>query len=150
MLYHLGIWTENGMLTEWIKRITQPREELGGFPVCPYAKGIEFEIIETDGSDINPPPWDFELLVYKLPDSYSNEEVVDIALEYNKLFPDLVFLPDPKNRHTEINGIQTNNGMFNLILCQYREKLNNARKNLSKTSYYQYWSEQYLKEILET
>lgn len=136
------------LIDNWIKRITQPREELGGFSVCPYAKGAEYELIETDGSDINPPPWDFELIIYKLPNEYTIDEVVAIADEYNKLYPELVFLPDPKDRDTFINGVQTNNGEYNLLLCQWRDNLNKAREKLKATSYYTYWSEEYLKEIL--
>jgi hypothetical protein len=137
-------------IDNWIDRITQPRDELGGFSICPYAKGSKYEIIETDGSDIDPPPWNFELIIYKLPNDYSEEEIFKIAKEYNSIYPEMVFLPDPKNRITYINGIQTNNGEHNLILCQWRDELNKARDKLSKSSYYTHWSEEYLKEILET
>lgn len=136
------------MIDDWIKRITEPRTELGSFSVCPYAKGAEYELIETDGSDIDPPPWDFELIIYKLPEHYTIEEVNALAEEYNKLYPELVFLPDPKDRDTFINGVQTNNGKYNLILCQWRDNLNKAREKLTTTSYYTHWSEDYLKEIL--
>lgn len=136
------------MIEDWIKRITQPREELSGFSVCPYAKGADYEIIETDGSNIDPPPWDFELIIYKLPNEYTIDDVVGIAEEYGKLYPELVFLPDPKDRDTYINGVQTNNGEHNLLLCQWRDNLNNAREKLAGTSYYTHWSEEYLKEIL--
>lgn len=138
------------LIEDWIKRITQPREELGGFSVCPYAKGAKYEVIETDGSDINPPPWSFELIIYKLPDNYSETEIFDIASEYNKIYPDMIFLPDPKNKTTYINGVQTNNGEYNLILCQWRDDLTKAREKLSGTSYYTYWTEEYLKEIMSS
>jgi hypothetical protein len=137
-------------IEDWISRISAPREQLGGLSVCPYAKGAKYEVIETTGSDINPPPWDFELILYKLPSNYTEQEVVEIATEYNTIFPELVFLPDPKDRETYINGVQTNNGEHNLILCQWRDNLNNARDKLSSTSYYSFWAEEYLKEILST
>ena len=137
-------------IKDWIRHIAQPRNELGGMSVCPYANGAKYEIIETDGSDINPPPWDFELIVYKLPDNYSIEEVESIANEYNKIFKDLVFLPDPRDRSTEINGVRTNNGKYNLILCQWRDDLESARSKLKKTNYYSYWSSEYLESILKT
>ena len=135
------------LISSWIARISQPRAELGDFSVCPYAKGAEYELVETDGSNIDPPPWDFELIIYKLPNHYTEQEVIDIANEYNKINPDMVFLPDPKDRYTDINCVLTNNGEFNLILCQWRDTLNNARKKLAGTSYYTYWAEEYLKEI---
>jgi hypothetical protein len=135
-------------IEDWIIRISKPSVELGGLSVCPYAKGAEYEIIETDGSDINPPPWDFELIIYKLPNYYTQDDVVSIAKEYNKLYLDMIFLPDPKDRYTEINGVQSNNGKYNIILCQWRDKLTSAREKLQKTNYYTFWNKEYLKEIL--
>ena len=137
-------------LNDWVKRISTPSENLGGFSVCPYAKGTEYEVVETDGADIDPPPWDFELIIYVLPDHYSEDDLKNIANEYNKLFPDLVFLPDHKDRNTYINNVQTNNGKYNLILCQWRDNLEKAREKLKNTRYYHYWAEDYLKEILNT
>ena len=141
---------EAGNIKTWIERISSPNTELGGFPVCPFAKNAEYSIIHTDGSDIDPPPWDFELIIYVLPESYTQQEVEDIATEYNKLSKEFVFLPDPKDRYTEISGVQTSNGNHNLILCQYRQKLNDARAKLKDTTYYDYWDKKYLEEILGT
>lgn len=136
-------------IKEWVSRISKPTAALGGLSVCPFAKGAEYSVYKTDGSDISPPPWDFELIIYVLPEHYIEKEVIDIAAEYNKIYPDLVFLPDPKDRYTEINGVQTSNGIHNIILCQWRDNLNKARDKLKKTNYYTYWAEDYLKEILE-
>jgi hypothetical protein len=132
----------------WVNHISQSRPELGGLPVCPFAKNSEVTIINTDGGDINPPPWAFDLIIYKLPDQYSIEELTDIATEYNNLYPEMVFLPDHKDKNTFINGVQTNNGRFNFILCQWRDDLQSARDKLKKTSYYTHWTNEYLKEIL--
>lgn len=137
-------------LDYWIEHISRPQKDLGNFSVCPFAKGADFEIIETDGSDISPPPWDFELIIYQLPNDLNAYDVIEIAKEYNKIYQDMIFLPDPKDRHTEINGVQTNNGRYNLILCQWRDNLNKAREKLMNTQYYEYWGDKYLKEILDT
>jgi hypothetical protein len=134
----------------WISRISEPRSELAGLSVCPYAKGAKYEIIDTDGSDIDPPPWKFDLIIYRLPDNYTTDDVDAIADAYNKLFPDMVFLPDPKNCDTEINTVKTNNGKYNLILCQWRDELEAARSKLKKTNYYSHWSQEYLSKILNT
>jgi hypothetical protein len=137
-------------IKDWIIRISKPTDALGGLSVCPFAKGAEYTVHETDGSNISPPPWDFELIIYILPNHYSEQEVRDISYEYNTIYPDLVFLPDHKDRYTEINGVQTNNGVYNIILCQWRDNLSKARVKLKKTSYYTYWAEAYLKEVLES
>lgn len=138
------------MIKEWIQRISAPENKLGGMPICPFAKKTEYELIESDGSDINPPPWDFELIIYKLPDHYTVTELSEMAIEYNNLYPEIVFLPDHKDRDTFINGVQTNNGKYNLILCQWRDNLKKARDKLEKTSYYTHWSSEYLEEILKS
>jgi hypothetical protein len=135
------------MITDWIERLAKPREELGGMSVCPFAKNSDYSIVETDGSDINPPPWDFELIIYKLPDEYSIDELAELATEYNDIFPEMIFLPDHKDRETFINGVATNNGKYNLILCQWRDNLNKARSKLEHTKYYSFWDQTYLEEI---
>jgi hypothetical protein len=137
-------------IKQWIDRISIPTDKINNMPVCPFAKGAEYTVIVTDGGDINPPPWEFELIIYKLPDEYTEWEVIKIAQEYGKLYPELVFLPDPKERYTEINGVQTNNGEYNLILCQWRDNLLDARNKLAKTSYYSVWTKEYLDEIMSS
>jgi hypothetical protein len=134
----------------WIDHLSEKHIVLGNFSVCPFAKHAEYSIVETDGSDIDPPPWDFDLLIYVLPNTWTQQELTSLAEEYNKLYPSLIFLPDHKDRSTEINGIQTNNGKYNLLLCQWRDDLNDAREKLAKTDYYSFWNEDYLKEILST
>lgn len=137
-------------INNWVVHLATKQVLLAGFSVCPFAKNCEYEIVITDGSDINPPPWDFELIIYVLPEDYTQNELQSIALEYNKVFSDLIFLPDHKTRYTEINGVQSNNGKHNLILCQQRNSLNAARKKLANTPYYSFWNQEYLKEILES
>ena len=138
------------MITDWIERLAIRREELGGMSVCPFAKNSDYSIVETDSSVIDPPPWDFELIIYVLPKHYTTDEVITIANKYNNLYPDMVFLPDPKDRETFINGVQTNNGVHNIILCQWRDNLEKARSKLRNTTYYSFWTDAYLKEILES
>jgi len=139
---------DGSVINDWIERISKPADLLGGFSICPFAKSTDYSVHETDGSDINPPPWDFELIVYVLPTHYTDIEVINIANEYNKIYTDMIFLPDPKDRYTEINGLQTNNGVYNIILCQWRDNLEKARSKLKNTTYYTYWAEEYLKEIM--
>jgi hypothetical protein len=143
-------WEEKCFIEEWIKRISTPLDKLDGFSVCPFAKNANYLIYNTDGKNISIPTSNFDLIVYILPTDYSENEVISIASECNKIYLEMVFLPDPKNKYTEINSVQTNNGKYNIILCQNRNKLDNARNKLKNTSYYSFWSEEYLKEILNT
>jgi hypothetical protein len=136
-------------INDWIEKLTAKQIMLGGLSVCPFAKNAEYGIVETDGSDINPPPWDFELLIYVLPATWTQDELNQLAKEYSKIYASLVFLPDHKDRYTEINGVQTNNGKHNLLLCQWRDNLVSARKKLASTNYYDFWDQEYLEEILK-
>ena len=122
---------------------------LEGLAVCPFAVKAGYELVITDGVDINPRP-DVELTVYVLPEYYSQEALIKLATEYNNKIPEMIFLPDHKDRYTEINGVQTSNGKHNLILCQTRTDLYEARTKLKNTKYYSFWDKQYLEEILKT
>jgi hypothetical protein len=82
-------------INEWIDHISTPRSELGGMSVCPYVKKAKFELIETDGSDIRPPPWDFDLIIYILPDEYTIEDVTNIAIAYDSGIETVTIADDP-------------------------------------------------------
>ena len=137
-------------IKQWINTVSIPKTELGGMSVCPYARGAKYELVETDGYNINPLSENFELIIYKLPDNYTIEQLFSIAANYNNLFPKMIFLPDHKDKKTFINGVQTNNGIYNLILCQYRDNLESARSKLKTSNYYNHWDKDYLNEIFNT
>lgn len=134
-------------IENWINRTIETQPLLGNFPICPFARKASYTIIELLNIDTPLEFIDYEVIIYKLSDNYTFKDLVDIADMYNKQYLEYVFLPDG-NRYTEINGVQTNNGKHNLLLCQKREKLNQARKKLFQTNYYEYWNKEYLKEIL--
>ena len=136
-------------LYEWFKRIQVPHTELGGFSICPYSKQVRnIELIETKLADIFPPDPNSvnKILVYLVEDSVTPEEL-DKACEELSDYR-LIFLGDHKDRDTFINGVQTNNGHYNFVLCQPTGELNDARRRLVKTKYYTFWDKDYLKEIM--
>ena len=138
----------NKHITAWVEKLSVRHAELGKFPVCPFAKSAKYEIIEVLENTIDPPQHEFELVIFVLDDKYTNAELVEIAKENNITYPYLVFLPDSKNSYSEINGIQTNNGKYNLLMCQSRASLQIARDKLATTPYYSFWSKEFLEEIL--
>lgn len=135
-------------LAQWIQRISLPRPELAGMPVCPYSGTAHYDIVAVTGMDLPPPPAVFELIIYHLADDLTSDQVIDLARDANVNYKHLVFLPDPRDRRTQINGVQTNNGRYNLILCQPRDRLALARQQLQRTAYYSFWDKDYLDEIL--
>ena len=136
-------------LSQWLMRIRQPRNRLNNRPICPFAKTLP-NIIKTNRleEDIfklctstltivceingNSTPNDLELLCDKLHSLHNN----------------YYFLPDHPDKKTYIQGIETGNGHYPLILVQTKSELDAARSKLSKTDYYSYWDQDYLEEIL--
>lgn len=136
-------------LNQWIEALGIPREELGGHSICPFAKlASRFTLIRVDGEIVPPSDLNFDIIIYLLPATITFESMDVLCKDLNSRYTDLIFLPDHKDRATHINGAQTNNGVHNILLCQPKQKLKDARAALAKTSYYTYWEDSYLREIM--
>jgi hypothetical protein len=146
-------------LKEWLERITQPKKELKGFSVCPFAKKaveenkIYWSYIGTDCESyilnyIDSTPNDFELIAFiNLGKGLTDDNLLSIISKLNEKRPDLVFLKDHPDNPGFINGVETGNKKYPLILVQPKDKLSEAREKLKKTKYYDVWDEEYKKEI---
>jgi hypothetical protein len=132
---------------KWIQKVSKNRPELGGFAICPYASSSKTLIVETSLDDIVPKSG-YDVIIFIVEDFWRPDHVENWVTVYNEKFPYYKFFSDLSSRDTFINGVKTNNEKFNLILCQSKIKLNKIRKQLAKTEYYTYWTEDYLKEIL--
>lgn len=137
-------------LLEWISALGVKHQELGGFAICPFIRNVpESRFIPFDDRIIPPDHTNFDIIIYHVPNEYSEIRMEEICKDYNRAYPHLIFLADHKDRFTSINGIQTNNGKQNFILCQPRQRLRSARKSLARTNYYKFWENDYLKEVLD-
>ena len=134
-------------IREWIRKLAVLRPELGGFAVCPYASGASFTIIECLVNDIKPIDG-FDVVIFVIERELEPEDVEDWCESLNVIYPDWIFLEDAAEKPSYIGEIQTNNGLYNLILMQNREKLRKAREKLGNTPYYDYWSDNFLREVL--
>ena len=139
---------KNRYILEWIRKISKVRPELGNFSICPYASGANFSIQEQKLCQIVPNS-NFDVIIYIVEDNIDSNFLYDAVDDYNHNYPDYKFIADHGKTKTYIQGIQTSNGKYNLVLCQPREELTEARKKLAKTNYYDYWDKNYLKEVLE-
>ena len=135
-------------ILHWIDQLSKIRPELGNFAICPYASKANFSIIDNKLSQIVPKP-DFDVVIYVVEDNISAQFLYDAVDDYNRNYPEYKFIPDHGKTKTYIQGMQTSNGLYNLVLCQPRKELTEARKKLARTDYYNYWDESYLKEVLE-
>ena len=135
-------------ILHWIGQLSKIRPELGNFAICPYASKANYKIIEEKLSQIVPNP-DYDVIIYVVEDNMSAQFLYDAVDDYNRNYPDYKFIADHGKTKTYIQGIQTSNGKYNLVLCQPRQELTEARKKLAKTTYYDYWDKNYLEEVLE-
>jgi hypothetical protein len=135
-------------LINWIKEISELRPELGGFAVCPYARSAVYEIIECSVGELSPVDG-YDVIIFIVDDELRLGEIQKWVEFYNEKYKNWKFFEDCASYDTFINGIKTNNGKYNLILAQPKEKLRKFREKLTKTEYYSYWEDEYLEEILE-
>ena len=135
-------------ILHWIGQLSKVRPELGNFAICPYASKANFAIIDEKLSQIMPDP-NYDVVIYVVEDNISEDFLYDAVDDYNRNYSDFKFIADHQKKKTYIQGVQTSNGKYNLVLCQPRKELTEARKKLAKTNYYDYWDESYLKEVLE-
>ncbi len=135
-------------ILEWIRQISEIRPELGNFSICPYASGANFNIQEDQLLEIVPNS-DYDVIIHIVEDDIDADFLYEAVDDYNLIYPEYKFIADHGKTKTYIQGIQTSNGKYNLVLCQPRKELSEARKKLAKTDYYNHWDKNYLKEVLE-
>ena len=132
---------------EWVEKISKVRPELGGFSICPYANKANFEIIECKAKDITPITG-YDVVFYVIESYYDLTSIEYWVKFYNRVYGEYIFLEDCASYNTFLNGIQTNNGKYNLILMQNREKLRKHRAVLRDLGYYAHWNDEMMREIL--
>ncbi len=135
-------------ILNWIQKVSEIRTELNGFAICPFAANSKFKIIECSAEDIIPIEG-YQVIIFIVEDHLDLDSIDSWVNFYNSKYKNWKFFEDCGQYDTYINGIQTNNGKYNLILAQPTDKLRKFRESLAKTSYYEMWDDQYLKEILQ-
>lgn len=147
-------------LIGWVKKLSKKRSELGGeFNICPFAKKalkekkVHYSYIGYESElyilrYIESTPDDFEVIIfYNLKKNLTDDDLLSIITRLQEKMPHMIFLKDHPDNPGFINGVNTSNGEYPVILVQPRDKLLKAREKLKKTGYYDLWSEEYKKEI---
>lgn len=135
-------------IREWIKNISVKREDLGGYSICPYAFSASVIIEERALSNVSLIEG-ADVVIFIVEDDVSVASMLRKVAELNMTYRDYIWLDDHKEETTMLNGVQSNFGKANLILCQKRDKLLKARADLSKTDYYKYWSDEMYNRIVK-
>ena len=132
---------------EWIRHISEKRGELGGHAICPYAFSASVRIEEVALSEVTLIEEGVDVVIFIVGDC-SVASMMATVDHLNMVHRDYIWLDDHKDEPTFINGVQSNFGKDNLILCQKRDKLLEARENLHKTDYYSHWHQEMYKRII--
>ena len=132
---------------EWIRHISEKRGELGGHAICPYAFSASVHIEERALSEVTLIEEDVDVVIF-IVGNCSVAAMMATVDHLNMVHRDYMWLDDHKDEPTFINGVQSNFGKDNLILCQKRDKLLEARENLHKTDYYSHWHQEMYKRII--
>jgi len=136
-------------LEEWILKIKKTHPDLKGHSICPFAKANTYTIIKCPINDIKPLDEEFGVVIFVVEDDLDLEYGYQKIEELNRTYPEYKFFDDFRDEPSFINGVQTNNGLYNLILYQDSKFLSKMRQILAKTNYYDLWDDEYLKKILE-
>jgi len=144
------------MINKYLKYISEPQKNLDGHAICPYVKKFADSVWVWKTSDmeesvkkyVNNFPINKKVVVLiSEPSSYHYHNLENIC---NKYQTDKLWLaPDHPTHYNEIGGVRTNNTEYAMILIQDREELNKYAEVLKKTTYYNFWTEDYYKEIVE-
>ena len=132
---------------EWISEVSEKRIELGGHAICPYASNAKVLIKESPIDEIVPESG-YDVVIFIVENFWRSYQIERWVEYYNEKYVYYKFFGDCASKNTMINGVKTNNSKYNLILFQSKKKLSKVRETLANSSYYQYWDEDYLKEIL--
>lgn len=148
-------------LNAYIKYLTIPQEKINDNPICPYAKkyldkishvftdNMEEEIEKYYGNF----PKDMKVVLILSEDlkKYNVSKLVSLTENNQSKFnnKDIWVAYDHPNNNNYIGEVKTNNNYFAIILLQPLKELIELSNNLKKFDYYDHWSKDYYKEIVE-
>jgi len=138
-------------IVEWVSEFNA---DLNHVP-CPFAKKallddqIDWKFFQTHQSLYNYMMYnltlDKEVMIIGFdPKRITAEEASEIAETYNRNFmvKGLVALEDHPDKSEFVAGVNMNQGKWGWIAVQRLDKLNRASMQLSKTGYYEKWSDE--------
>lgn len=133
----------------WVDRVDTPHENLGGNKICPYAKAHAHTVIITKlpDTEVTITTTNFTMIVFVAPDELTRDELFNIRHKISANSPNINCFTDYKDENTSMGGHQTNNSKYSLIICQPRDKLASARRQLANTDYYTYYSVEEIEAI---
>ena len=93
--------------------------------------------------------WEKEVTIYVM-DPYSSPDfLTQMTKNFNNLYPDYLFLEEHPDLVEDVGGFVVNQGELILLIVQDRKPLEEARKKLQETNYYEHWTPEMKERIIE-
>jgi hypothetical protein len=152
---------EINSIYDWFNYIQTPRPQLGGMPICPFAKAAimsnEITIEQCSLEDIekrihNCDIQKYKVCIFYLP-TYSQYTVEELEQKTKQLtgkyFKDdkVVLDNDPRSPFI-IQGVPTTFDQCYLWIVQSLEDLTQKSNTLKTTDYYKYWTKDQIDEVV--
>ena len=136
---------------KWIKRITTPKD---GYQICPYARKAKYKIYTSEDrmSIIQHATFwtdEYDLIICRPTNWWMTvQDALAIESSCNRIANNTITLLDHPQDPGYIDGEYTGNGKHILFLIQSKKDLQEARKHLKSTTYYDRWTNEYYKEVV--
>ena len=147
--------SSNQKIEDWILDfLSKPNSAFDNLPPCPYAKkawldgNVEVKMWK-DFESFRYDKWEKEVTIYVMDPYTSPEFLSQIAKNYNKLYPDYLFLEEHPDLIEDVGGFVVNQGELILLIVQERKPLEEARDKLQGTTYYEHWTPEMRERIIE-
>ena len=148
-------------IIKWFEHIQQPREELGGLSICPFAKAaiiakqyniakssVEYIKRDVETCDVVK----YKVCIFTLPNykQFSELELTTLTKGLNDQFKhsDKVVLDNDPRAPFIINGVTTSFEHCYLWIVQSLSDLTEKHEVLKKTKYYSYWTQDQINEVV--
>ena len=148
-------------IVKWFDHIQQPRAELGGSSICPFAKAAisakQYNISNSSVDHIHLDVETCDIVKYKvcifiLPEykQYSETCLSALTTELNNQFRlyDKVVLDNDPRKPFIINGVTTSFEHSYLWIVQSLSDLSQKYEMLKKSKYYTYWTQDQIDEVV--
>lgn len=146
---------------DWFTHIQTPKQELGGMPICPFAKAAiaskQYMIEQCSLEDIDEKVNECDIQKYKVCIFYLptyKEYIVEELEQKTKQLTDkyrkddkVILDNDPRNPFI-IQGVTTTFDECYLWIVQSLEDLTQKSNILKTTDYYKYWTKDQIDEVV--
>lgn len=141
-------------ISNWIQYVIETKTS-NNWPICPYARKAlvrqrlqvyYYDSTKTEAitESFRNDPEDFKVWVLIVNTGNFIQETSILNQKYN----DIVWLYDTADMSGNIDGVNTGNKKYNLILMQNRKELNDMSGNLKQLGYYSNWATEYYDQIV--